>query len=212
MRPLFSSASGLVLIALLGCAHAPDARPGPAPAPQPPPGEAGAQAAPAPAPAAPAVPAAPSGRLDPGEEITPEELASIPEPVPGRSSEPVPQATGQGTDGAAGPEPSPGGGKVTTPEPAPDASSGTGAAGGAGSASGVWRVQVFASPDRAQADRIGREASERLGAPYVLEREGDLVKVRLGSFAREEDAQALRERAVRNGYSGAFRVLVRRAG
>ena len=214
MRPLFSSASGLVLIALLGCAHAPDARPGPAPAPQPPPVEAGARTAPAApaAPTAPAVPAAPSGRLDPSEEITPEELASIPEPVPGRSSEPVAQATGQATPGEAGPEPSPGGSKVTAPEPAPDASSATGPAGGAGSPSGVWRVQVFASPDRAQADRIGREASERLGAPYVLEREGDLVKVRLGSFAREEDAQALRERAVRNGYSGAFRVLVRRAG
>jgi hypothetical protein len=72
---------------------------------------------------------------------------------------------------------------------------------------GVWRVQIFASPDRAQADRVGREASERLGAPYVLLQDGNLVKVRLGSFTREEDAQVLKERAVKSGYSGAFRVL-----
>jgi hypothetical protein len=70
-------------------------------------------------------------------------------------------------------------------------------------------VQVFASPDRAQADRVGREASERFGAPYVLVQDGTLVKVRLGSFEREEDAQALKERAVKNGYTGAFRVLDR---
>jgi hypothetical protein len=70
-------------------------------------------------------------------------------------------------------------------------------------------VQVFASPDRAQADRVGHEASERLGAPYALVQDGNLVKVRLGSFEREEDAQALKERAVKSGYSGAFRVLDR---
>jgi hypothetical protein len=71
----------------------------------------------------------------------------------------------------------------------------------------VWRVQIFASPDRTQADRVGREASERLGAPYVLLQDRSLVKVRLGSFDREEDAQALKELAVKSGYAGAFRVL-----
>jgi hypothetical protein len=39
--------------------------------------------------------------------------------------------------------------------------------------------------------------------------DGNLVKVRLGSFEREEDAQVLKERAVKSGYSGAFRVLDR---
>jgi hypothetical protein len=68
-------------------------------------------------------------------------------------------------------------------------------------------VQVFASPDRAQAERVAREAAQKLGAPYVLAKDGDLVKVRLGSFTREEDAQALKERAVASGYPGAFRVL-----
>ena len=212
MRPLFSSASGLALIALLGCAHAPDIRPGPAspapasPAPQPPPAEAGSRV---PSPA----PAAGGERPDPSEEITPEELASIPEPVPGPSSEPTPEP--RGAAGAAIPEAMPGADSAGAVSPAPAPAGGASrpvSTTGAGATTAVWRVQVFASPDRAQAERIGREASERLGATYVLEREGNLVKVRLGSFAREEDAQALRERAVRNGYPGAFRVLVRRAG
>jgi hypothetical protein len=68
-------------------------------------------------------------------------------------------------------------------------------------------VQVFASPDRAQAERVAREAAQKLGAPYVLAMDGDLVKVRLGCLLRVEDAQALKERAVASGFPGAFRVL-----
>jgi hypothetical protein len=139
-------------------------------------------------------------RLDPSEEITPEELGSIPDPVPGPGS-PAPIESAPLAPGLDPTAPSaPSAGAVAG---GPAAPSGTGTT----SASGIWRVQVFASPDRAQADKVGREASGRLGVPYVLDRDGDLVKVRLGSFAREEEAQALKERAVRNGYPGAFRVL-----
>jgi hypothetical protein len=141
-------------------------------------------------------------RLDPSEEITPEELGSIPDPVPGPGS-PAPIESAPLAPGLDPTAPSaPSAGAVAG---GPAAPSGTGTT----SASGIWRVQVFASPDRAQADKVGREASGRLGVPYVLDRDGDLVKVRLGSFAREEEAQALKERAVRNGYPGAFRVLDR---
>ena len=204
MRRSFSRAAALALIALLGCAHAPERAPAPAPAPVPAgPGGSASQATPAPsAGAEPRAQAAPP-RLDPSEEITPEELASIPDPVPGGSS-PAPIEEAPLAPGAqALPQaPAPPAAAPTTPAPSPvpDAAGPTAAA-------GVWRVQIFASPDRAQAERVGREASERLGASYVLAQDGNLVKVQLGSFTREEDAQALKERAVKSGYAGAFRVL-----
>jgi hypothetical protein len=53
---------------------------------------------------------------------------------------------------------------------------------------------------------VSREASQALAAPGTVEREGALFKVRLGRFATEAEAQALRERAIRAGYSGAFRI------
>ena len=202
----FSSASALALIAVLGCAHAPERPPAtatatpaaPAPEPTAQGGVAAAGAAPSETGAAPP-PAAPP-RLDPSEEITPEELASIPDPVPDTSPAPIEASPlAPGADSAAT-----GGGSGSG-----GSAAGAAAAAGSTAASGVWRVQVFASPDRAQAERVGREASDRLGVPYVLERDQELVKVRLGSYAREEEAQALKERAVRNGYPGAFRVLDR---
>jgi len=209
MRPSFSRAAALALIALLGCAHAPKSAPTPAPAPVPAsPGGSVSQATPAPSPQAQSPAPATPPRLDPSEEITPEELASIPDPVPGGSSpapieeaplapgaQAQPQAPAPSATAPAAPAPS-----TPAPAPPPDAA-------GSPAVAGVWRVQIFASPDRAQADRVGREASERLEAPYVLLQDGSLVKVRLGSFTREEDAQALKERAARSGYAGAFRVL-----
>jgi cell division septation protein DedD len=149
--------------------------------------------------------------------ITPDELASIPDPVAGSSAAPIeerplnpdakplPVAAAPSTTAAppSAPEATPSA-TAAPPESAPQASAG---APPAAASSAVWRVQVFASPDRAQAERIAREAAQKLGVPYVLAKDGDLVKVRLGGFVREEDAQALRERAVQSGYPGAFRVL-----
>ena len=132
------------------------------------------------APASPAPSAWPGG-LDPSEEITPEELATIPDPIPG-----APQAA------ATAPV-------VATTTVARDVASEDGRR-------WVWRVQVFASPDLAQADRIAKEAETRFGEPSVIEYEGSLYKVRLGAFATESLAQALRESAVQEGYPGAFRM------
>ena len=80
----------------------------------------------------------------------------------------------------------------TAPEPAPGAP--------------AWRVQIFASDQREEAERVSREAAAALGAPGSVERDGSLFKVRLGRFATEVEAQALRERAIRAGYPGAFRI------
>ena len=70
----------------------------------------------------------------------------------------------------------------------------------------MWRVQVFASADRAEAERAGANATSRLGEPHVIVLEGGLYKVRLGAMTTEAEAQALRERAIQNGFPGAFRI------
>jgi len=70
----------------------------------------------------------------------------------------------------------------------------------------VWRVQIYASPALQEADRVAKDASAKLGERYVLEFEGTLYKVRLGAFDTEDAARDLRERAIRLGYAGAFRM------
>lgn len=134
---------------------------------------------------APAASTALSGALDPSEEITAEELASIPDPVPQPDPDPVPQPIPDAPVKAA---------ESAERKMAEDGRR------------WVWRVQVFASPDLAQADRIAKEAGARFGEHSVIEYEGSLYKVRLGAFASESLAQALRERAVQEGYPGAFRM------
>lgn len=144
--------------------------------------------------------AAPPGRLDPSEEITPEELASIPEPVPAASraaavsAKPAPKAP----DAAAEPRSS-GGEAGIEPAPAPPVAGGP----------WVWRVQILATPERVLAERVAREAVERLGTVSRIDSEPPLFKVRLGGFASEADAQILKARAVEMGYPGAFRVKIR---
>ena len=192
-----------------GCAHAPRSVPEeqprvaaepvrpdtPAETPPPEPGPPGAAPAPAREPAP--TPGAPA-RLDPTEEVTPEELATIPDPVPGAgaasgSGEPVPpqetppESTGTGKGG--GP---PDGG--TTRPPAPSEA--------------VWSVQIFASEDRKEAESVARRAAAALRSEAFVTPEPPLHKVRVGRFATEEEAQALRDRAVRAGFAGAFRIRI----
>lgn len=212
MAPRSSRAAVFALAALLGCSHAPAPQPAPTPAPP-------SASAPTPTPTpVPVETTAPAPHLEPSELITPDELASIPDPVAGSSAAPIeerplnpdakplPVAAAPTTTAAppSAPEAAPSATAAppgaTTPQTSPNAPP-------ASSSSALWRVQVFASPDRAQAERVAREAAQKLGEPYVLAKDGDLVKVRLGGFTREEDAQALRERAVQSGYPGAFRVL-----
>ena len=212
MVPRFSRTAAFALMALLGCSHAPAPQPAPSPAPP-----SASSPTPTPTPA-PVETTAPAPRLEPSEVITPDELASIPDPVAGSSAAPIeerplnpdakplPVAAAPSTTAAppSAPEATPSGTAAPPESATPQASAG---APPAATSSAVWRVQVFASPDRAQAERIAREAAQKLGVPYVLAKDGDLVKVRLGGFTREEDAQALKERAVESGYTGAFRVL-----
>lgn len=147
-------------------------------------------------PAAEPPPGTASRALDPSEEITPEELASIPEPVPGTS----PALKGDPDRPMETVAPAPSGG--------PSGAAGTADTGEAAAPSGslVWRVQIFASDRREEAERVSREAAQALATTGSVERDGAVFKVRLGRFATEAEAQALRERAVRAGYPGAFRV------
>ena len=134
--------------------------------------------------------------LDPSEVITPEELASIPEPLPGAST-PLKGPADQPMDRMAQPPPEEPSGasqppEATSPEPAPGAP--------------AWRVQIYASDRREEAERVRVEASRALSLPGAVVREGALYKVRVGRFATEAEAQALRERAIQAGYPGAFRI------
>jgi hypothetical protein len=148
-------------------------------------------------------PSPPSGapaRLDPSEEITPEELATIPDPVPGagapappgsgepgRAQETLPESTEAGKGGDTP-------GEGTTRAPAPSEA--------------VWSVQIFASEDRKEAESVARRAAAALRSEAFVTPEPPLHKVRVGRFATEAEAQALRDRAVRAGYAGAFRIRI----
>ena len=200
------AAGGFVISAgsLSGCAHAGAARA------EPPRPTGGAERTVQPPPAA----------LDPSEEITPRELASIPEPVPvapaARSSGSAPPATAatrapeaQGkpteprSEGAeasnrASPGPGPSAPAVPNPKGSPEP-------GGPW----IWRVQILATPDLALAKRVAGEAAERLGTTSRVDSEPPMHKVRLGGFGSEADAQILKSRAVEMGYPGAFRVKIR---
>lgn len=127
---------------------------------------------------------------DPGEEITPEELATISEPVPGSQSVPAgagprtPSQRAQGSPQAQSTRP-----ESDRRRPA-----------------SLWRVQIFVTQDRDLADRKAKEAAERLQVKAHVEFESPNYKVRLGDYASEGEAQPLRDRALYTGYPGAFRV------
>lgn len=188
-RALAALGAALALLAGGGCAHAPRSRAeAPREIPAEEPGEDPSNAPPF---EEERPEAAPPGRLDPSEEITPEELATLPEPVRGSAPPNAPGASSPVPGTSSGIDPS--GTDSGAPEP-PD---------------GPWRVQIYASESRDEALRVGRAAARRLGVELFLQREGSLYKVRLGSFAGEQEAQALRDRAIRAGYPGAFRTRAR---
>lgn len=175
-----------VVAALLiqaGCAQTPRSRPRPVPEAEVPPADPDVTREDEPPPGA--------GAADPSEEITPEELATIPDPVPGTDA--PPETPSEGTE-------RPGRGMGT-----PDTDSRSTAPSEA-----VWRVQIFASEDLPEAERVARRAGALLGTSATVHFDRPLYKVRLGAFATEAEAQSLRERAVRAGYPGAFRIRTRR--
>jgi len=206
MRTRSSSIVTATLLVALGCAHASATAPSPPtppPAPRAAAGFGGAERGASSVDAAPKTPGVPDRR----ETITAEELASIPDPVPASESTEI---GGRGP-AAAAPTDSVRSDAGREPGPAAAPTSGSNRVTVSRAAAGdergwIWRVQIFASPDLAQADRIAKEASARFGEPSVIEFEGALYKVRLGAFTSEGLAQALREKAIQGGFPGAFRM------
>jgi len=128
--------------------------------------------------------------LDPSEEITPEELSTLPEPVPARD------AGGAGV-GPKAPLPvaqtaPPGGSRAPQGDPEEEGQ--------------VWRVQIFATQDRELANRMAREAEARLQVTVTVALEAPFYKVRAGEYRSEREAAPLRDKAVRSGFPGAFRI------
>jgi len=70
----------------------------------------------------------------------------------------------------------------------------------------VWRVQIFATQDRELADRMAGEAGALLQAAVYVSHEAPLYKVRVGDYRSEQEAAPLRDKAVRSGFPGAFRI------
>ena len=133
--------------------------------------------------------------LDPSEEITPEELSTLPEPVPANPS------GGTGAERRA---------PLTVAQAAPRGdSSATRAI--PGEEGPLWRVQIFATQDRVLADRMAGEAVALLRSAAYVAFETPLYKVRLGDYRSEQEAAPLRDKAVRLGFPGAFRVRCLRA-
>ena len=69
-----------------------------------------------------------------------------------------------------------------------------------------FRVQVFASTSRGNAERVFSEARGLLGEKAYLEVVPPLYKVRMGNFLTQQEAQLLKERAIEKGYKSAFVV------
>lgn len=69
-----------------------------------------------------------------------------------------------------------------------------------------WRIQLVASADRAEAERLAGEARTRLQVPVYVELDAGLFKVRAGDFVDRAEAQILRDQAKAKGYDGAWVV------
>ena len=72
-----------------------------------------------------------------------------------------------------------------------------------------FRVQILATNNIETASLVEQEANDRFsggGNKTYLIFEAPLYKIRVGDCVNREDAEALRDQAVQNGYSGAFIV------
>lgn len=70
-----------------------------------------------------------------------------------------------------------------------------------------WRVQVFASRDRSQAEGFAGRLEGRMdGAPVYVEHADSWFKVRVGDFSDREAAERLRGRLVDRGFDDAWTV------
>ena len=166
----------------------------------------------APAPAIPVAgaPAAPAGAPTP----TPSVPVS-PQGAPAAS--PAAPATAPGAAESAPAAPSPATGataaELSTPPPPPPApppaadqvDQGEGWTEPApGGALPGYRVQIFASSEEPRAKEVASEARSRLGEPVYVVYEAPLYKVRVGDCVTRAEADALKERAVGQGFDGAW--------
>lgn len=70
-----------------------------------------------------------------------------------------------------------------------------------------WRVQVFASRERDDAESFAQGIEERMqGRPVYVEWAEPWYKVRIGDFPDRESAEALRSRLVELGFDDAWTV------
>jgi SPOR domain len=69
-----------------------------------------------------------------------------------------------------------------------------------------FRVQVFASTSRMNAEKVLGEARTALGEKTYLETVPPLFKVRAGNCLTQQEAQDLKELAIQKGYRAAFVV------
>jgi cell division septation protein DedD len=69
-----------------------------------------------------------------------------------------------------------------------------------------YRVQVFASTSRGNAEKVFSEARRLLGEKAYLEVAPPLYKVRVGNCLTQQEALPLKERAIEKGYKSAFVV------
>ncbi len=69
-----------------------------------------------------------------------------------------------------------------------------------------YRVQVFASTSRGNAEKVFSEARGLLGERVYLEVVPPLYKVRVGNCLTQQEALPLKERAIEKGYKSAFVV------
>jgi hypothetical protein len=141
------------------------------------------------------------------ETVTPppiEEVASAPPVVPPPvvpttvSEEPVMPSTPPPMEVASAPEP------VTSPVaamvPTPSAPATL-----QGSVYG-FRVQIFASSTEKNAMKIVDDARTAFGGRIYIEHLAPYYKVRIGDCLTKEDAQILKDKAITQGYRGAFVV------
>jgi hypothetical protein len=131
-----------------------------------------------------------------------EVLRSIPEPLGGPA-----RSDTAAWDSAGLPVPPPvrplGDGPGASPAPAPAAPPSGDTSPGSGEP--CWRVQVGSSSDAAQAARLAEAARSQLVAPFVVEKDGGLSKVRSRDCLGGSAATDLRDRAIASGFAGAFR-------
>lgn len=69
-----------------------------------------------------------------------------------------------------------------------------------------YRIQIYASTAMDLAQQAAREAQGRMNEKVYVEFDAPYYKVRLGDCATSEEAQLLREQAIRVGYENAWVV------